>query len=256
MQYAFLDSGIGGLPYLRHLKKIEPAASCAYIADIKNFPYGEKSLEEVIELSENLVQKIIDRIKPKLIIIACNTISVSALEHLRKYFSIPFVGTVPAIKPATLASKKKRIAILASERTVNDIYTQNLIKEFGSDCEFFMRADPFLIQSIEENLHSSSDEKKIEMIQPAVNFFKEKKTDAAVLACTHFLHLQKEFISLCAPQIQIIDSLEGVVKQALRISKPDLRDNEKSCLFITKEKDYKKYSAYAKNLNLELKVMQ
>ncbi len=258
VQYAFIDSGIGGLPYLAHLKKVAPNASCSYIADIKNFPYGEKTLDEVISFSENLVRKIVDKINPDVIVIACNTISVSALSHLRKTFELPFVGTVPAIKPASEFTKQNRIAILATERTINDIYTQNLIKEYGNGAEFFMRPDSELIQNIEENFLEFSKEKRLSMIQPAVNFFKEKKVDTAVLACTHFLHLQEEFIEACSPDIKITDSLDGVVRQALRINKNKKNKtenkNEEDVLYITAEKESEKYKAYAKKFKMKLQI--
>ncbi len=262
MQYAFIDSGIGGLPYLRHLKELEPSASCAYIADIKHFPYGKKTLAEVIEYSESLVKKIIDKINPEVIVIACNTISVSALAHLRESFSVPFVGTVPAIKPASELTEENRIAILATERTINDIYTQNLMHEYGRNCEFFMRPDSELIQNIEEKLLNASEKERIKMIQDAVNYFKEKEVDTAVLACTHFLHLQKEFKKECEPEIKIADSLDGVARQAIRImhSKKKKSFDEKNLekskdkLYITEKIDYEKYLAYAKEFNLELQI--
>ncbi|UTC68180.1 MULTISPECIES: glutamate racemase [unclassified Treponema] len=256
IQYVFIDSGIGGLPYLRHLKEIEPQSSCAYVADTKHFPYGEKTLEEVIEYTQNLVKKIIEELRPSVIIIACNTMTVSALSHLREKFDIPFVGTVPAIKPAVLASKNKKIAVLATERTVNDIYVQNLIDEFGADCKFFMRADSVLVSKIENSLLSGSEEDKKAAIRPAVEFFKSAGTDTAVLGCTHFLHLRDEFKAVCEPDIRIVDSLDGVVNRALKISPPQklkkenskLKNIQKDIFYITSEKteeNTKKYSAYA-----------
>lgn len=262
VQYVFIDSGIGGLPYLRHLKELEPQSSCAYVADTKHFPYGEKTLEEVIEYTEDLVKKIIEKLKPSVIIIACNTMTVSALSHLRKKFDIPFVGTVPAIKPAALTSKNKKIAVLATERTVNDIYVQNLIEEFGADCKFFMRADSVLVSKIENTLLSGNAEDKKAGIRPAVEFFKSAGTDTAVLGCTHFLHLRDEFKSECEPDIKIVDSLDGVVNQALKISPPQksktdekLNNIQKDIFYITSEKteeSEKKYSAYAELFNMTL----
>ena len=262
VQYVFIDSGIGGLPYLRHLKELEPQSSCAYVADTKHFPYGEKTLEEVIEYTEDLVKKIIEKLKPSVIIIACNTMTVSALSHLRKKFEIPFVGTVPAIKPAALTSKNKKIAVLATERTVNDIYVQNLIEEFGVDCKFFMRADSVLVSKIENTLLSGNAEDKKAGIRPAVEFFKSAGTDTAVLGCTHFLHLRDEFKSECEPDIKIVDSLDGVVNQALKISPPKksktdekLKNIQKDIFYITSEKteeSTKKYSAYAELFNMTL----
>ena len=184
--------------------------------------------------------------------------TVSALSHLRKKFEIPFVGTVPAIKPAALTSKNKKIAVLATERTVNDIYVQNLIEEFGADCKFFMRADSVLVSKIENTLLSGSEEDKKAGIRPAVEFFKSAGTDTAVLGCTHFLHLRDEFKSECEPDIKIVDSLDGVINQALKISPPQKSkmDNiQKDIFYITSEKteeSTKKYSAYAELFNMTL----
>lgn len=260
VQYAFLDSGIGGLPYYKHLTGLCPEAACAYIADIKNFPYGEKTLDEVIALSKETVRKIITAINPQVIIIACNTISVSALASLRKEFSVPFVGTVPAIKPAASVSKNKKIAVLATERTVNDMYTQKLIEEFGGQCNFFMRADSMLVKKIEENLLTASDTKKQNAVLPAIEFFKAVGADTAVLGCTHFLHLRDVFVKMCSPDIQIVDSLDGVVNQALKISPFNIeyKKTSKDRFFITAEKNKSIeniYSIYANIFNMQLEYL-
>ncbi len=260
-QYVFLDSGIGGLPYLKRLTDFFPEASYAYVADIKHFPYGEKTLDEVIRFSSETVKKIIETVNPKIIVIACNTMSVSALPHLRASFRIPFVGTVPAIKPAAAVSKNKKIAVLATERTVNDIYTQKLIDEFGGNCHFFMRADSVLVKKIEEGILDSSETEKKKIIFPAIEFFKAAGADTAVLGCTHFLHLRDVFIQECAPRIKIIDSLDGVVNQVLKISPVDeaYKKKSKDKLYITARKNSeieKKYFAYAHRFNMQLEYLQ
>lgn len=261
VQYAFLDSGIGGLPYYKRLTELCPEAACAYIADIKNFPYGEKTLDEVIALSKETVHKIIATINPQVIIVACNTISVSALSRLRKEFPVPFVGTVPAIKPAASISKNKKIAVLATERTVNDMYTQKLIEEFGVHCNFFMRADSILVKKIEENLLTASEPEKEKAVLPAMEFFRAAGVDTAVLGCTHFLHLRDIFVKMCSPDIQIVDSLDGVVNQALKISpfRIEYKRNSKNIFFITAEKNRSIeniYSVYAEIFNMQLEYLQ
>lgn len=257
IQYAFLDSGLGGIPYLNRLLELYPKASCAYIADTEHFPYGEKKLNEVIRFACSTAEKIIDRLSPQVIIIACNTISVSALEQLRKTFTLPFVGTVPAIKPAAELSKNKKIALLATERTVNDIYTQKLIEQFGTGCNFFMRADSVLIKQIEDTLLTASESEKTKAVYPAVEFFKATGVDTAVLGCTHFLHLRNTFIKECEPEIRITDSLEGVVNQALKISpvNENLYTEGKIAFYITSPKTKeteKKYAKYAALFNMIL----
>ena len=122
VDFAFIDSGKGGIPYMRRLLEICPAAECVYVGDSKNFPYGEKSQQEIINLVTDLCQKIIHRFDPKAIIVACNTMSVNALDELRETFpDVKFVGTVPAIKLASSLSQRRKIGLIASNSTVHDL---------------------------------------------------------------------------------------------------------------------------------------
>ena len=126
--FVFIDSGVGGIPYMTALLQKEPNASCVYVADNANFPYGEKTHEQVVSFVTNLVQKICDKFEPRVIVLACNTISVNALEAVRKEFSnVKFVGTVPAIKLAASVSKKKRIGLIATSSTCENPYNIEVI---------------------------------------------------------------------------------------------------------------------------------
>ena len=232
-QYAFLDSGSGGLPYLAQLKAHAPDASCVYVADTAHFPYGEKTRDEVIDFACQTVSNLLERFSPEVIIIACNTISVAALETLRKKFSIPFVGTVPAIKLAAAQSVNRKIGLLATERTVKDPYTDSLIERFASDCEFVRIGDSVLISRIEKELVTASREERLDAVRPSIEKFRASGVDTIVLACTHFLHVSDEIREVAGPGIRIIDSREGVVQQALRLVPPrDYQHSEGAC-YIT-----------------------
>lgn len=219
-QYAFLDSGSGGLPYLAQLVLHESEASCVYVADTAHFPYGEKTREEVISFAEQTVSRMIDIFSPDVIIIACNTISVAALEPLRARFNIPFVGTVPAIKTAASISRSRTIGLWATERTVHDPYTQTLIDRFASDCRIVRFGDSELISRIENELVSADAKTRLEAVRPAIDRFRAEGVDTIVLACTHFLHVDAEIREAAGPLIRVIDSREGVVTQALRLVPP------------------------------------
>ena len=259
IQYAFLDSGIGGLPYLKRLRDLYPKASCAYIADTAHFPYGEKRLDDVVRFAAGVTETILSRLNPEIVIIACNTISVSALELLRKTFAVPFVGTVPAIKPAAFFSKNKKIALLATERTVNDIYTQRLIEQFGEGCRFFMRADSLLVKRIEDDLLTACESEKAAAVYPAIEFFESVGADTAILGCTHFLHLRDTFIKECKERIRITDSLEGVVNRALTLSPVhECGTGGANTFYITSPKTAeteKKYARYAALFGLRLEFL-
>lgn len=226
VDFAFLDSGVGGLPYLDYLKKLCSAATCVYVADTKNFPYGEKSKAQIEENACLCAEKIIKKWNPKVIVVACNTISVTALEELRKRFpKTPFVGTVPAIKPAAQLSKTRKIGLLATNATVNHTYTKKLIEEFASDCTIVSRGDPDLISFIEHKFNSASEQERLDAVMPAVDFFKSKDCDCIVLACTHFLNMTEYFKKAGGGAVIVVDSLDGVVRHALEVEKTVFSEN-------------------------------
>ncbi|MDR1748618.1 MAG: glutamate racemase [Spirochaetaceae bacterium] len=216
--FAFLDSGTGGLPYIRRLRELLPSARCVYLADTLHFPYGEKKRDEVIRLTFEAVSLLLALFSPRVIVLACNTMSVAALEKLRsRYLQAPFVGTVPAIKLAAARSLNRKIGLLASSRTVADPYTDALIAEFAGDCEIIRRGDGELISFIENNLVSSDRESRIAAVSPAVNSFRSAGADTIVLACTHFIHVKDEIAELAGTEVSVIDSCDGVARQAASV---------------------------------------
>lgn len=261
VQYVFLDSGVGGLPYLQFLHSIHPKASCLYVADTKNFPYGEKTKEEVIQASHDIVKTIIEKVSPSIIIIACNTITVSALNLLRQSFNIPFVGTVPAIKTAAKVTQTKNIALIGTRRTLEDEYIRNMKGELAKGCSLFHSDEGNLIRKIEDGLAFASLEEQLASVLPIVKSFENSACDALILGCTHFLHLRQAFIEAgkqCTPKITIVDSLEGVIKQALHLSPyPKTMPQTAPCKAfyasgIQCKKDEEKYSMYAEHSGLKL----
>ncbi len=232
-QYAFLDSGSGGFPYLAQLKAHASEASCVYVADVAHFPYGEKTRDEVIAFSCATVERLLSRFKPECVVVACNTISVAALPTLRERFDVPFVGTVPAIKLAASRSGKRKIGLLATERTVRDPYTDDLIARFASDCEITRIGDSALIARIERELVTAPRETRLAAVRPTIDRFRAAGVDTVVLACTHFLHLSEEFREVASPDIEIIDSREGVAQQALRLVPPRELEHREGACFVT-----------------------
>jgi glutamate racemase len=141
--------------------------------------------------------------------------SVAALEKLRnRYLQVPFVGTVPAIKLAAACSSNRKIGLLASERTVSDPYTDALIAEFAGDCEIIRRGDGELISFVENNLISSDRESRLAAVSPGVQYLCDAGADTIVLACTHFTHVKTEISDLAGQGTAVIDSCDGVARQA------------------------------------------
>lgn len=218
IDFAFLDSGTGGIPYMLALKKKQPEAKCVYLGDTKHFPYGEKSPKEVSECAASSIKLIVEKWNPKTLVIACNTISVTALDSLRKTFpNLPIVGTVPAIKLAAKITQNKRIGFLATNATVNNPYSQKLIDDFASDCVVFKRGDPDLVSFIERDFFTSTEAEKENAVRPAVDFFAKNNCDTIILACTHFTHIAETMQKVAGQNIKVIDSREGVSNQAVKV---------------------------------------
>ncbi|MDR1948179.1 MAG: glutamate racemase [Spirochaetaceae bacterium] len=210
----FLDSGIGGLPYCRHFHHRNPAEILIYVADRANFPYGPRDRGELIAALQVLFEKLIALFNPKIAAVVCNTATVSALASLRERFpQLPFVGTVPAIKPAVLRSQKRHIGVLGTERTIEDPYIAELAARYGPDCRISGFAAPELVEFVEYRQARSSGEERRRMVAPYIRALRDRGADALVLGCTHFLFLLTEFVEAAAPDIRVYDSVEGVSRR-------------------------------------------
>jgi len=212
----FIDSGIGGLPYCKDFMEKNPHEEIIFTADRQNFPYGPRSKEEIARILISLTEKIIKIFEPKIIILACNTATVSALEPLRGSFPyIPFVGTVPALKPAAKASKTGKAGLLGTERTIEDPYNQKIINSMDTACEIIAIAAPDLVEFTEHRLENAESEEKEKIVKKYIDIFREKGADTLVLGCTHFLHLLDEFRREASvpPSLKIFDSMDGITKR-------------------------------------------
>ena len=215
---AFLDSGVGGLPYLAHARSFLPGRRLVYVADRENFPYGEKSKPEIIAAALSVAEQLVRRERPGLVVVACNTMSVVALEELRARFSVPFVGVVPAVKPAASLSRRKRVGVLATRRTVEGEYLHELIQRHAAGCEVVSLASGPLVEFVERDLYHAGPRERQQRVQQEVDRFTSEGIDALVLGCTHFLHLEREFRELLdARGIMLVDSRDGVSRQARRV---------------------------------------
>src|ERR1700756_4668062 len=129
------DSGLGGLTVLREIVAARPDAHYVYVADDAFFPYGHHSKEQIVARVVPLIGELISAHAPDLVVIACNTASTLVMSHLRAAYKTPFVGTVPAIKPACASSRTKRVSVLGTKGTVQREYTRGLIRDFAEGCE-------------------------------------------------------------------------------------------------------------------------
>ena len=207
----FFDSGVGGLSVLGPTRALLPNASIVYAADSAGFPYGTKTEAELASRVPALLGRLVERYRPRLAVIACNTASTIALDHVRAALDIPVVGTVPAIKPAAEMSKTRVIGVLGTEATVRQPYVDNLAREFASDCTIVRHGSADLVTLAEAKL--AGDAVKQSAINAAVQPLRDTRNlDTVVLACTHFPLLTEE-LAIALPGVQFVDGGSGIARR-------------------------------------------
>lgn len=191
-----------------------PTAPIVYAADSAGFPYGTKSEAELAARVPALLGRLVERFHPRLAVIACNTASTIALDHVRAALDIPVVGTVPAIKPAAELSKSRVIGVLGTEATVRQPYVDDLAARFASDCRVIRYGSAQLVELAERKL--AGDPVTVADVRAAIAPLVEAEgaegMDVMVLACTHFPLLADE-IEAAFPQIRLVDGGPGIARR-------------------------------------------
>ena len=213
----FYDSGAGGLPYLAAARLFLPAEHYLYLADREHFPLGEKPTELVRRLVLESVSLAIERFDPRLVVIACNTASVVALQLLREHFPIPFVGVVPAVKPAALSPAGGRVAVIATRQTASGPYLDGLIREFADGREVLKIPVADLVDFAEYRYLWATPAERLEAVRRALASVLPLQVQAVVLGCTHFVLLEHEFRTVLAQRVALIDSREGVTRRIVSL---------------------------------------
>lgn len=212
------DSGLGGLTVLREIVAARPDAHYVYVADDAFFPYGHHSEDQIIARVVPLIGELIDAHTPDLIVIACNTASTLVMSYLRSAYKIPFVGTVPAIKPACAQSKTKRVSVLGTKGTVQREYTKALIRDFAQGCEVTLVGSPELASLAEAALNGGEvlDRDISGEIVPCFVGASEQqsaRTDTIVLACTHYPLLLDRLVRLAPWPVDWIDPAPAIARR-------------------------------------------
>lgn len=209
----FFDSGVGGLSYLDEFRRRNPDAPVLYLADQAFFPYGNRPPHQVRERVVALIAAVREQYPVELVVLACNTASVVALEATRHHVNLPVVGVVPAVKPAVSETETNHIAVLATANTVQDPYTDDLVREFGGLCRVTRLGLPRLVVAAEASICDDATSSIADVVNQDVKPYLPSSVDTVVLACTHFIRLRDDLGRLLGPDRKIVDSLDGVVRR-------------------------------------------
>ncbi len=207
------DSGIGGTSIWKEIHQLLPNENTIYLADTKNAPYGQRSKEEIIELSIKNTEFLLEQ-NSKIIVVACNTATTNAIKELRAKFDVPFIGIEPAIKPAANNSKTQTIGILATKGTLNSELFNKATERF-QDTKIIEQVGYNLVKLIEDGqMHS---EEMTSLLHKYLEPMIEANIDYLVLGCSHYPYLIPQIKEILPKHIQIIDSGEAVAKQTQKL---------------------------------------
>lgn len=252
----FFDSGIGGTSIWKEVNQLLPNENTIFLADSINAPYGEKSKEEILQLSIKNTEFLLNQ-NCKLIIVACNTATTNAISYLRSNYNVPFIGIEPAIKPAALKTKTNSVGILATQGTLSSELFNKTSDIYASGINVIEQNGDGIVDLIESGkLYSKEMELLLQKyLVPMVN----AEIDYLVLGCTHYPYLIPIIEKLIPAEIKIIDSGEAVAKQTKAILVQNNLLNEsgnKSTSVFYSNKDAELLASFVPNIeNIKVKFL-
>lgn len=211
----FFDSGVGGLSVVAPTLALLPNAPIVYAADSAGFPYGTRSEAEIAARVPALLGRLVERYRPRLAVIACNTASTIALPAVRAALDLPVVGTVPAIKPAAALSRTRVIGVLGTAATVRQPYVDDLARRFAADCTMLRHGSAALVEIAEDALagipppRDRVDAEVARLLgQPGGD-----RVDVIVNACTHFPLIADALLAVVPAGIRFVDGGPGIARR-------------------------------------------
>ena len=216
----FFDSGVGGLSVAGPARALLPRAPVVYAADSAGFPYGTRSEDEIAARVPALLGRLVERFRPRLVVIACNTASTIALPAVRAALDLPIVGTVPAIRPAAAISRTRVIGVLGTEATVRQPYVDDLAARFASDCLVLRHGSAALVELAEDALAGAPPPPGRIAAELAGLFDQPRgeRIDVIVNACTHFPLLERDMAAVAPAGVRFVDGGPGIARRIAHLT--------------------------------------
>lgn len=206
------DSGFGGLSVWQELRRMLPQESLIYLGDGKNCPYGGRSREEIRDFATSAVERLVAE-GVKMVVVGCNTATTAAVEHLRaRWQDMPIVGLEPAVKPACLTTRTRRIAVLATEHSLRSDMFLATAARYASDVEVVKVVGEGFVELVERGAERSPEAE--DAVRRVVEPLLGEGIDKIVLGCTHYPFLRPIIERVIGGNdIAVIDSGEAVARR-------------------------------------------
>ncbi len=209
---AVTDSGVGGTLIAEEVRRLLPGVHVYYHGDREHFPYGNRSPEELVGIIDHNSGLLVEK-GARLIVLACNSASVVSLSHLRSKYRVPFVGVVPAVKPAAAMTRTKHIAVFGTPLTSASAALDGLIAEFCRGITVHRVVMEGLAEAIEWDELARAEE----IVADKWREHRDRGIDVVVLGCTHYTLIRREIEGIVGSGVAVIDSNRAVARQVKRV---------------------------------------
>lgn len=248
------DSGVGGLTVLSEIKKQLPNENIIYLGDTKNFPYGSKTKEEIIEFAIKNTEKLIE-LGSKIIIIACGTATSQAIDVLQTKFDVPIMGIIEPTVEYVKTQNINRVGVIATEGTIRSGAWEKKLKDKIENIEVINKACPMLATIAEEGRATSQEGRTV--IKEYMEIFKNNKINKIILGCTHYPIYQELIREELGYPVELINTGVTVSKKLYEYLKENdllnTEEKQEDLIYLTKPED--EFKIIAKNLlNFDIKI--
>lgn len=210
-----MDSGVGGLSVLKHIRALLPCETLYYVADSLHAPYGNQSAEAIRARCEKVAEFLLEK-KVKALVVACNTATAAAIEFMRAQYALPIIGMEPAVKPAAAATKNGVVGVLATSGTLKSAQFAALLEHYGRDIQVVTQAGLGLVECVErgELTLDATYALVTKYCQPLL----DAGADTIVLGCTHYPFIKPLIEKVLQEnglenRVSLIDTGAAVAKQ-------------------------------------------
>ncbi|MDP3295490.1 MAG: glutamate racemase [Nevskia sp.] len=204
------DSGLGGLSVLREIVARRPDLSTIYVADSGHCPYGVKSADQIIERATVITDFLLAQ-GARLIVVACNTATIAAVEYLRANYSVPFVGMEPAVKPAVARTRSGVIGVLATGAALAGNKLLKLIDRHRGSVRVITQPCPGLVEQVEAG--DLDGPVTVALLREYALPLLAAGADTLVLGCTHYPFLREVLAQIVGPDVVLLDTGEAVARR-------------------------------------------
>lgn len=251
------DSGVGGLTVLAEIRKTLPNENIIYLGDTKNFPYGSRSKEEIIEFAIQNVETLIKK-QVKVIVIACGTATSQALDVLKENFDIPIIGIIKPTVEYIENQKYQEVGVIATDGTIRSGAWEQKLKEKMPEIKVTNKACPMLATIAEEGKARSAEGRTA--IKEYMKPFKEKHINKIILGCTHYPIYEKIIREELEYEVELINTGVTVSKYLQKYLKENNLENEEKDrtekIYLTKpEKEFENIAKNILNENLDIQAI-